>query len=152
MVTLLTYHFTSHVKMRKAIGILNAAGEFVTVIPRGTSLPTRRVFEFSNSADNQTQAYVALYEGDHTIEKTEIKPEPVQVEDDEEPYEEEPEVITKVFNKPAAQLIEACLPLEKGAKAKGSKIEVQITVDANAHLTLVLREKGGSKVVKAESK
>jgi molecular chaperone DnaK (HSP70) len=136
----------------KAIGILNAAGEFVTVIPRGTALPTRRVLQFSNSADNQTQAYVALYEGDHTIEKTEIKPEPVQVEDDEEPYEEEPEIITKVFNKPAAQLIEACLPLEKAAKSKDSKIEVQITVDANAHLTLVLREKGGSKVVKAESK
>ncbi|KAI8378497.1 heat shock protein 70 family [Blakeslea trispora] len=136
----------------KAIGVLNAKGEFVTIIPRGTSLPARRVFEFSNAQANQTHAYVALYEGDHTVEKHEIKHEPVPVDDDEEPYEEEPEIVTKVFNKPAAQLIEASLPLANGAKEKGSKIEVQITVDAQANLTLVLREKNGSNVVKAEAK
>lgn len=136
----------------KAIGVLNAKGDFVTVIPRDTPLPTRRVFEFSNAADNQTHAYVALYEGDHVVEKTEIKPEPIPVEEGEEPYEEEPEIVTKVFQKPAAKLIEASLPLEHGAKAKGSKVEVQITVDAQSNLTLVLREKNGSKVVKAEAK
>ncbi|KAI8977690.1 heat shock protein 70 family [Mycotypha africana] len=136
----------------KAIGILNANGDFVPVIPRGTALPTRRVFEFSNSEDNQSNAYVALYEGDHTIEKEEIKHEPVQLEDDEEPYEEEPEIVTKVVNKPATKLIEACLPLEKATKAKSSKIEVQITVDAQANVTLVMREKNGSKVVKVEAK
>ncbi|KAI8342213.1 heat shock protein 70 family [Choanephora cucurbitarum] len=136
----------------KAIGVLNAKGEFVTIIPRGTSLPARRVFEFSNAEANQTHAYVALYEGDHTVEKHEIKHEPVPVEDDEEPYEEEPEIVTKVFNKPAAQLIEASLPLANGAKEKGSKIEVQITVDAQSNLSLVLREKNSSNVVKAEAK
>lgn len=136
----------------KAIGVLNAKGEFVTVIPRNTALPTRRVFEFSNAEAGQTHAYVALYEGDHTVEKEEIKPEPVQVEDDEEPYEEEPEIITKVYNKPAAQLVEASLPLEKASKAKESKIEVQITVDAQANLTLIMREKNGSNVVKVEAK
>lgn len=136
----------------KAIGVVNAKGDFVTVIPRGTSLPTRRVFEFSNSEANQSHAYLALFEGDHTIEKTEIKPEPIPVEEGEEPYEEEPEIITKVFNKPAAKLVEASLPLEQGAKAKSSKIEVQITVDAQSNLTLVLREKNGSKVVKVEAK
>ncbi|CEI91691.1 hypothetical protein RMCBS344292_05974 [Rhizopus microsporus] len=136
----------------KAIGILNANNEFVTIIPRGTALPTRRVFEFSNAQDNQSHAYVSLYEGDHIVEKTEVQPEPVPVEDDEEPYQEEPEIHTKVYNKPAAHLIEACLALEKGAKAKGSKIEVQITVDAQSNVSLVLREKNGKNVVKAESK
>jgi len=136
----------------KAIGVINANGDFVTVIPRGTALPTRRVFEFSNSAANQTHAYLALYEGDHVVEKVEVKAEPIPVEESEGPYEEEPEVVTKVYQKPAAQLIEASLELEQGAKAKGSKIEVQITVDAQSNLTLILREKNGSKVVKAEAK
>ncbi|KAI7907357.1 heat shock protein 70 family [Cokeromyces recurvatus] len=136
----------------KAIGVLNAKGEFITVIPRGTALPTRRVFEFGNAEDNQSAAYLALYEGEHVIEKVEVKPEPVEVEDDEEPYEEEPEIVTKVYTKPAAQLVEASLPLEKAAKAKGSKIEVQITVDAQANVTLIMREKNGSKVVKVEAK
>ncbi|KAL9541208.1 hypothetical protein MBANPS3_009252 [Mucor bainieri] len=136
----------------KAVGVINAKGEFVTVIPRGTALPTRRVFEFSNAEANQTHAYVALFEGDHIVEKVEVKAEPVQLEDDEEPYEEEPEILTKVFNKPAAQLVEACLPLENASKPKASKIEVQITVDAQSNLTLIMREKNGSKVVKVEAK
>ncbi|KAI9485775.1 MAG: heat shock protein 70 family [Benjaminiella poitrasii] len=136
----------------KAIGVLNAKGDFVTVIPRGTALPTRRVFEFANSEDNQAAAYLALYEGEHVVEKVEVKPEPVQLEDDEEPYEEEPEIVTKVYTKPATQLVEASLPLEKAAKAKDSKIEVQITVDAQANMTLIMREKNGSKVVKVEAK
>lgn len=136
----------------KAIGIINANGDFVTVIPRDTALPTRRVFEFSNSADNQSHAYLALYEGDHVVEKVEVKAEPIPVEEGEELYQEEPEIVTKVYQKPATQLIEASLPLEKGAKAKASKIEVQITVDAQQNLTLVLREKNGSNVVKAEAK
>lgn len=136
----------------KAIGILNANNEFVTVVPRGTALPARRIFEFSNSQANQTHAYVALYEGDHTVEKIEVKPEPVPVEEGEEPYEEEPEIQTKVYNKPAAQLIEASLALEKASKVKESKIEVQITIDAQSAVTLVLREKNGKNVVKAESK
>lgn len=133
-----------------AIGVINAKGEFVTVIPRGTALPTRRVFEFSNSEANQAEAYIALFEGEHVIEKTEVKRE---VEEGEEVYEDEqPEIVTKVFQKPAAKLIEASLPLEKATKPKESKIEVQITVDAQANLTLVLREKNGSKVVKAVAK
>lgn len=136
----------------KAIGVINAKGEFVTVIPRGTALPTRRVFEFSNSEANQTHAYLALFEGEHVVEKTEVKHEAAPVEEGEEAYEEDVEVITKVYQKPAAKLIEASLPLEHAAKAKASKIEVQITVDAQSNLTLVLREKNGSKVVKAEAK
>lgn len=134
----------------KAIGVINAKGEFVTVIPRGTALPTRRVFEFSNSEANQAQAYLALFEGEHIIEKTEVKRE---IEEGEEVYEDEqPEIVTKVYQKPAAKLIEASLALEKATKPKESKIEVQITVDAQANLTLVLREKNGSKVVKAVAK
>ncbi|KAI7873301.1 heat shock protein 70 family [Mucor mucedo] len=136
----------------KAIGVINAKGEFVTVIPRATALPTRRVFEFSNAEANQTHAYVALFEGDHVVEKTEVKHEAPAAEEGEEAYEDEVETVTKVFQKPAAKLIEASLPLEHAAKAKGSKIEVQITVDAKSNLTLVLREKNGSKVVKAEAK
>ncbi|KAI9021449.1 heat shock protein 70 family [Phycomyces nitens] len=131
---------------QKAIGVLNANKEFVTIIPRGTALPARRVFEFSNSADNQTHAYLALHEGNHTIKKTELPAEPV--EDDEEPLE--PEVITKVVTKPAALLAELSLPLQHGKKAKESKVEVQVTVDADSKLSVVMREKNSTNIVKAE--
>ncbi|KAG0165409.1 Hsp70 protein that interacts with Zuo1p [Apophysomyces sp. BC1034] len=128
---------------QKAIGVINANGDFVTIIPRGTALPARRVFEFNPASADQTHAYLALHEGDHTIEKTEIPAEPVEVEEGEEPIEEEPEIVTKVVIKPAALLIEANLALESK-----SKIEVQVTVDAQTNLSLVMRQ--NSKIVKAE--
>lgn len=135
---------------QKAIGVVNADGEFITIIPRGTALPVRRTFEFSNAAAGQTHAYLALHEGDRIVEKTEIKPEPVEGEEEQE--ELEPEIVTKVVTKPAALLVEACLPLEKGSEAKSSKIEVQLTIDAERKLGLVLREKNGSNVVKVAGK
>ncbi|KAI8145025.1 heat shock protein 70 family [Fennellomyces sp. T-0311] len=137
---------------QKAIGVLNANNEFVTVIPRGTALPARRTFEFSNAAAGQTHAYLALYEGDRTIEKVEIPAEPIEVEEGEEPVEEEPEIVTKVVVKPATLLAEASLPLSQGKAAKGSKIEVQITVDADRKVNLVVREKNGSSVIKVAGK
>ncbi|KAI9493121.1 heat shock protein 70 family [Zychaea mexicana] len=137
---------------QKAIGIVNANGEFVTVIPRGTALPARRTFEFANAAAGQTHAYLALHEGDHTVVKEEIPVEAIEVEEGEEPIEEEPEIVTKVVTKPAALLVEASLPLSQGKEAKGSKIEVQITVDVDSKLSLVVREKNGSNVIKVAGK
>ncbi|KAI9277068.1 heat shock protein 70 family [Phascolomyces articulosus] len=137
---------------QKAIGILNAKGEFVIVIARDTPLPARRTFEFANAAAGQTHAYLALHEGDHTIEKIEIPVEPIPVEEGEEPIEEEPEIVTKVVTKPAALLVEASLPLSQGKEAKGSKIEVQVTVDADRKLSMVMREKNGSNVIKVAGK
>ncbi|KAI9311792.1 Hsp70 protein-domain-containing protein [Dichotomocladium elegans] len=128
---------------KKAIGVVDAKGEFVTVIPRGTALPARRTFVVG--AAGAEHAYVALHEADRVIEKIEIPVEPVEVEEGEEPIEEEPEIVTKVVHKPAALLAEACLPLSKG---KDSKVEVQITIDADSKLSLIVREKNGSNIVK----
>ncbi|KAI7849304.1 heat shock protein 70 family [Circinella umbellata] len=137
---------------QKAIGVINANGDFVTIIARDTPLPARRTFEFANATAGQTHAYLALHEGDHTIEKVEIPVEPIEVEEGEEPFEEEPEIVTKVVTKPAALLAEASLPLSQGKEAKGSKIEVQITVDADRKLALVMREKNGSNIIKVAGK
>ncbi|ORX48872.1 HSP70-domain-containing protein [Hesseltinella vesiculosa] len=127
---------------QKAIGVVNASGDFVPVIPKGTALPARRVLQFA-TATEQTHAYVALHEGDHIIEKKEIPVEPVQTEEDEEAYEEEPEIVTTVYTRPAALLAEAILPT-----SKSKNVEVQITIDVNRKLTLVLRD--GENTVKAE--
>ncbi|KAI8078893.1 heat shock protein 70 family [Halteromyces radiatus] len=128
---------------QKAIGVLNASGAFVPIIPKGTALPARRSFTFT-PAGEQSHVYVALHEGDHVIEKKEIPVEPIPVEEGEEPYEEEPEIVTTVFTKPAALLIEAVLPVS----SKSTKVEVQVTVNVDGKLTLVLRDTAN--VVKAE--
>lgn len=130
--------------VQKAIGVLNASGAFVPLIPKGTALPARRSFTFNPAGADQTQVYVALHEGDHVIEKKEIPVEPVPVEEGEEPYEEEPEIVTTVYTKPAALLAEAVLPVS----SKSAKVEVQVTVEVDGKLTLVLRD--AANVVKAE--
>ncbi|KAI9307102.1 heat shock protein 70 family [Cunninghamella echinulata] len=129
---------------QKAIGVTNAKGDFVPIIPKGTALPARRSFNFTASQDVSDFVYVALHEGDHIIEKKEIPVEPLPVEEGEEPVEEEPEIVTTVYTKPAALLVEAILPAKKD-----SKVEVQVTVDTDLKVILVLRD--GSNVVKAET-
>lgn len=134
----------------KAIGVVNANNEFIPIVPRGAALPVRRTFEFSNAQAGQTHAYLALHEGDHVIEKKEIPQEPIEGEEDEEPLE--PEIVTEVHTKPSNLLVEACLPLEHGKEANGSKIEVQLTIDADRKLSLVMREKNGTNIVKVAGK
>lgn len=131
----------------KAIGTVSANGDFVTIIPSGTSLPARRTFEVG-VADAQ-HAYLAIHEAERVIEKVEIPVEPVEVEEGEEPIEEEPEIVTKVVYKPATLLAEACLSLSKG---KDTKVEVQITLDKDSKMDLVMREKNGSNIVKVAGK
>ncbi|CAO3671501.1 unnamed protein product [Umbelopsis ramanniana] len=146
-VVTLTPHTTKH------IGTLNAKGEFITIVPRYTSLPTRRIFEFGNAQQGQTQAYFALYEGDHEIVTEEIAAPPreaVEGDEDEEAYEDEPEIIKKVVIKPSTQLLEAVLALENGMELGVSKIEATLTIESNHKINLVLREKKGSAVVKVQ--
>ena len=146
-VVTLTPHTTKH------IGTLNAKGEFITIVPRYTSLPTRRIFEFGNAQQGQAQAYFALYEGDHEIVTEEIAPaprEPIEGEEGEEPYEDEPEIVKKVVIKPSNKLLEAVLPLENGMELGVAKIEATLTIESDSKVNLVLREKKGSAVVKVQ--
>jgi molecular chaperone DnaK (HSP70) len=146
-VVTLTPHTTKH------IGTLNAKGEFITIVPRYTSLPTRRIFEFGNAQQGQAQAYFALYEGDHEIVTEEIAPaprEPIEGEEGEEPYEDEPEIVKKVVIKPSSKLLEAVLPLENGMELGVAKIEATLTIESDSKVNLVLREKKGSAVVKVQ--
>ncbi|KAI9284703.1 heat shock protein 70 family [Umbelopsis sp. AD052] len=144
-VVTLTPHTTKH------IGTLNANGEFITIVPRYTSLPTRRIFEFGNAQQGQTQAYFALYEGDHEIVTEEIAAPPREAaDDDEEAYEDEPEIVKKVVIKPSTKLLEAVLALENGMEKGVSKIEATLTIENNNKINLVLREKKGSAVVKVQ--
>ncbi|ORZ06463.1 heat shock protein 70 family [Absidia repens] len=129
---------------QKAIGLINATGKFIPLIPKGTALPARRAFDFTAGTDKQSHVYVALHEGDHVIEKKEIPVEPLPVEEGEEPYEEEPEIVTTVLTKPAALIAEAVLPVS----SKSVKVQVQVTVEVNGKVTLVLRD--ANNVVKAE--
>ncbi|RUS21325.1 heat shock protein 70 family [Endogone sp. FLAS-F59071] len=130
----------------KPIGVVNAKGDFVTVVPRDTPLPVRRAFEFGNSQDSQRSVYLALWEGEHEIIR-ETLPKREGAEEDEEP-----ETAVHHKTKPATLLAELVLDgLAEGVKAGQAKIEVVVTIDAEEKVTVVLREKrAGGKIVKVE--
>ncbi|KAI8921714.1 heat shock protein 70 family [Entophlyctis helioformis] len=54
-------------RLSKNIGIEVAGGAFAVLLPKGTPIPVHRVFAFGLSAAGQTEAYVALYEGDSDV-------------------------------------------------------------------------------------
>ncbi|KAL2917155.1 Hsp70 protein that interacts with Zuo1p [Polyrhizophydium stewartii] len=55
--------------LSKSIGIEIAGGAFAVVIPRGTPLPVRRTVTFGLSSSGQTEAYIAVYEGEAPVAK-----------------------------------------------------------------------------------
>ncbi|KAI8915712.1 heat shock protein 70 family [Gorgonomyces haynaldii] len=54
--------------LSQSLGIQAANGAFVPIIPEGTPLPVRRAFSFGVAA-GQTEAYVAVYEGESKVAK-----------------------------------------------------------------------------------
>jgi len=141
-VTTLTPHTTKHV------GFVAANGSFHTIIPRYTPLPVRRTIEFANSIDSQKEVYLAVWEASHTIE-TETLPVEKSSEANESP-EPEPETVQRVVIKPETLLAELVLSGLPEKKVGEVKLEATITIDANLKTTMVLREKNGKAVVKAE--
>ncbi|RUP48021.1 LOW QUALITY PROTEIN: hypothetical protein BC936DRAFT_145060 [Jimgerdemannia flammicorona] len=130
----------------KPIGVIDAKGDFVVIVPRDTPLPVRRASEFGNVAEGQKQVYLALWEGEHeVVRETLSKPA-----DADEGYE--PETVVHLKTKAHTLLAELVLDgLADGLKAGRSKIEVVVTVDAEERVTVVMREKKfGGKVVKVE--
>eukprot|EP00842_Homolaphlyctis_polyrhiza_P002728 jgi/Hompol1/3456/HPOL_001588-RA len=53
--------------LTKSIGLEGAGGAFAVIIPRGTPVPVRRTVAFGLSAKNQTEAYLAFFEGEQPV-------------------------------------------------------------------------------------
>ena len=131
---LLTPHTAKH------IGTLNAKGEFITLVPRYTSLPTRRIFEFGNAQQGQTQAYFALYEGEHEIVTEEIPApprEPIEGEEDKSHMRmRSPRSSRRSLSSlPTSFWKLSCHP-ENGTELGVAKIEATLTIESDKKLTL----------------
>ncbi|KAF6014251.1 hypothetical protein HII13_000596 [Brettanomyces bruxellensis] len=121
-------------QLSKPIGLKGADGEFITVLPRNTVYPIKRVISLEASADD---VFIELYEGERTIKETVEEPE----EQSEDEYEEdddsedEPDIIREVVYKPSKLLAQLAL---RGA-GKGAKVEVVVNIRKEGKIQLAAR-------------
>jgi len=117
-------------QLSKPIGLKGADGEFITVLPRNTVYPIKRVISLDASADD---VFIELYEGERTIKETVEEPE--EESEDDEDSEDEPDVIREVVYKPAKLLAQLAL---RGA-GKGAKVEVVVNIRKEGKIQLAAR-------------
>ncbi|CAG8719737.1 8789_t:CDS:2, partial [Ambispora leptoticha] len=149
--------------LTKAIGILNAHEQFVTIVKENTPLPARRVVQFSNVELAQKEVYVAVWEG---------SPQQVKTEEDENKNEDEK--VEAIINKaeileskdddpsssvvletpkivPEKLLAEMVLSeLKPSSKIGDMQIELVLEIDINKKCTIVLSENKSNKSVEVE--
>ncbi|KAF9347710.1 Hsp70 protein that interacts with Zuo1p [Mortierella sp. AD094] len=137
----------------KPIGVAGPNDEFFTIIPSHTPLPAKRIFEFGQAADGQTEVYFALYEGEQDpLPPKKEKVEKVDVGSDDEEEDEEDDLPVKLTYHKTTLLAEVVLKeLPAAAKAGSLKIEATVQVDASGKTIVTLREKKSGKQARAES-
>ncbi len=121
-------------QLSKPIGLKGADGEFITVLPRNTVYPIKRVISLEASADD---VFIELYEGERTIKETVEEPEEESEDEDEEDddSEDEPDIIREVVYKPSKLLAQLAL---RGA-GKGAKVEVVVNIRKEGKIQLAAR-------------
>ncbi|OBW66961.1 MAG: Alpha subunit of succinyl-CoA ligase [Aureobasidium pullulans] len=126
--------------LAKAIGVLVGDNEFVTLIDANTAVPVRRTAQL-NAAEGDV--LVKLCEGVSEIKVTKEEPAPKAEangddEDSDDDSDDEPEETREKVWKAGEVIAEAAV---KDVK-KGSKVEVQINVNADLSVQVIVREVG----------
>ncbi|VEU24376.1 DEKNAAC105596 [Brettanomyces naardenensis] len=127
-------------QLSQPIGVKGANGEFITLLPKNTVYPIKKVISLEASADD---VLVELYEGKRTVKETVEEPEKDEEdEEDEDDEEDEPDIIREVVYVPSKLLGQLAL---KGA-GKGKKVDVIINIRKEGKVQLTAR--AGSAVAK----
>ncbi|CCH45252.1 Heat shock 70 kDa protein [Wickerhamomyces ciferrii] len=122
---------TQHIS--KAIGIVNAAGEFVPILKQETTYPIRRSIQLDAPKGD---VLVSVYEGDQKVKETVLEPA-AKDEDDEDDYsDDEPEVVREKHFLPGTKLAD----LAVRDIHEGSKVEVTLNINKEGTLQVSARE------------
>ncbi|KAJ3053175.1 Heat shock cognate 71 kDa protein [Rhizophlyctis rosea] len=105
----------------KSVGIEVAGGAFAVLIPKNTVLPARRTVEFGISEEGQKEIFLAVYEGEESMAKSNTL------------------------------LAEVALELSEGVKKGEGKVDVTFTIEGDQSFTVAAKEKGkGSASIKVK--
>jgi len=115
---------TSHIPYTsKDIGLADANGNLCVIIPHGTPVPVLRTLRFSNSVKNQTDLFLAVYEGNDQVASN---------------------------NALMAEIVISDLPESLGVGE--AMLDVTFSIEKNFTLHVVAKEKASGKSVKCEIK
>ena len=138
--------------LTKPVGIINANGNFVVVVPNNTPLPVRRVVEFSIN-DDQRDCYISVWEGELRLVKlersTNNENESQTDEDEHDDNAEDSDVSTSLVAT-AEKLIAEIALCEIQAGENGMKsVEFSIEINAERKCTIGLKDQENGKTVEA---
>ncbi|SCU99941.1 LAME_0G06524g1_1 [Lachancea meyersii CBS 8951] len=132
---------TQHLK--KAIGLVDAEGNFVPVFLAETSFPAKKTVTLKNAKGD---FLIGLYEGDHHIKETVVEPAAKDEQDDESDWsdeDDEPEVVREKLFTLGTKLIELGV---KGANG----LELSFNLNDDGVLRVAARDLKSGQVVKGE--
>lgn len=135
---------TQHLK--KAIGLVDASGNFVPVLLPETSYPVKKTLTLKGAKGD---LLVGVYEGDHHIKETVVEPAPKEEnneEDDESDWsdeDDEPEVVREKHYTLGTKLMELGV---KGTQG----VEISFNINKDGLLRVAARDLKSGAVVKGE--
>lgn len=129
----------------KAIGLVDAEGNFVPVLLPETSYPVKKTLKLAKATGD---LLIAVYEGEHHIKETVVEPAPKdeEQEDDESDWsdeDDEPEVIKEKHYTLGDKLIELGVKNAQG-------LELSFNIDKDGVLRVAARDLKSGQVVKGE--
>ncbi|CCK68899.1 ribosome-associated complex protein SSZ1 KNAG_0B04640 [Huiozyma naganishii CBS 8797] len=131
--------------LQKAIGLLNADGEFVPVFLPQTSYPIQKKLTIKQATGD---LLIGVYEGESYIEEKTIEPpakeEGEDDEDSEEWSDDEPEVVREKHYKTTAKL------MELGVKAVEKGLEIVFNINREGQFRVSARDLKTGAVVKGQ--
>lgn len=127
--------------LQKALGLVDANGQFVTVLKAETTYPIRKSIVLDAPKGD---VLITVVEGEHSIKETVIEAEPTS--DDEEYSDEEPEVKREKICVPGTKIAELAV-----RDNTSDKVEVSFNVTKDGVLHVAAREvRTGSVAFKGE--
>lgn len=128
--------------LQKAVGIVDANGDFVTILKAESTYPIRRSIQLEAPKGD---VLITVVEGEDTVKETTLEPEAADDEDDEY-SDEEPEVVREKHIIPGTKLAELAV-----RDVQADKVEITFNITKEGVFTVSAKEsRQGSVAFKGE--